>query len=207
MKKIVFDFKFILSAYLLFFLIMLFTVILIPKGGEVLWLNQFKNSYLSFFFRQITHLGEWFLIALLAGYLLWKNKKKFNYLALGFFIQLILSQALKKLFNMPRPLSFFGERQLQIIENTPRLYHYSFPSGHTTTAFFLAFFMILFFRFNKKYSIVVFLLAVLVGISRIYLLAHFKEDVLFGSFLGLISAMVAYFYYNKSIRLESSTDE
>jgi undecaprenyl-diphosphatase len=67
--------------------------------------------------------------------------------------------------------------------------------------------MILFFRFNKKYSIVVFLLAVLVGISRIYLLAHFKEDVLFGSFLGLISAMVAYFYYNKSIRLESSTDE
>jgi membrane-associated phospholipid phosphatase len=33
-------------------------------------------------------------------------------------------------------------------------------------------------------------LAILVGISRIYLLAHFKEDVLFGSFLGVLSALL-----------------
>lgn len=201
MKKIARDFKFILSAYLLFFIAMLIFVFMIPKGNEILWINHFKNPFFSYFFRIITLFGEWFLIVVLAIYLLWKNRKIFPYFALGFFLQLILSQFFKKFFDSPRPLSFFEESQLQLIENTPKLYHHSFPSGHTTTAFFLAFFVILFFKINRKLSLLFFVLAVLVGLSRIYLLAHFKEDILFGSILGLISAILPKYLFEEKNKI------
>jgi membrane-associated phospholipid phosphatase len=190
MKKILTDYKFVFTCYGLFFVSVFVSILLVPKGEEVLWLNHNTNESLSLFFRQITHFGEWFFIAAIALYLLVKNRTNFRFFAIGFFTQLILSQTLKKIFNMPRPLSFFNENQLQLIEHTPKLYHHSFPSGHTTTAFFVAFWLILFYRTSKTISSILIILAILVGISRIYLLAHFKEDVLFGSFLGVLSALL-----------------
>jgi undecaprenyl-diphosphatase len=61
--------------------------------------------------------------------------------------------------------------------------------------------MILFFRINKKISSILLILAILVGISRIYLLAHFKEDVLFGSFLGVVSALLPIYLFEEKNRI------
>lgn len=75
---------------------------------------------------------------------------------------------------------------------------YSFPSGHTFTAFFLGVTITLRWR---KWGFVVLPLALLVGFSRIYLGAHYFSDVLVGGILGACVAIANYFIckliYNK----------
>lgn len=68
---------------------------------------------------------------------------------------------------------------------------YCFPSGHTTmiTAAMTATFIC----FNKKWSWVGFLGVLLMGASRVYLMAHYATDVFGGIIVGLISAVIAYF--------------
>lgn len=74
----------------------------------------------------------------------------------------------------------------------PASYSYaSFPSGHATTAFATA--LILSFWYPK--NTVLFLgLAVLVGLSRVVLGAHFPSDVMLGAVLGSGVALAAHAY-------------
>ena len=75
--------------------------------------------------------------------------------------------------------------------------HYSFPSGHATTAMAL-FALLAYFIYrhnkNKPYrKLIVWLAAliiILVGFSRIYLGVHFLSDVLAGFILGLLWTLV-----------------
>ncbi len=67
---------------------------------------------------------------------------------------------------------------------------YSFPSGHmtvTTTSM-----TALFLCFNKKWSYLGFVYALLTGLSRIYLGVHYCTDVIGGLIVGLISGTLAY---------------
>ena len=64
----------------------------------------------------------------------------------------------------------------------------SFPSRHTDIAF--AFAQSVFFA-DKKLGIVAFVIAVLVGFSRIFVGVHYPVDVFAGAILGITGAFVA----------------
>ena len=68
---------------------------------------------------------------------------------------------------------------------------YCFPSGHTTmiTAAMTA----MFICFNKKWSWIGFIGVLFMGVSRVYLMAHYTTDVLGGIIVGGVSAIVAFF--------------
>jgi membrane-associated phospholipid phosphatase len=68
----------------------------------------------------------------------------------------------------------------------------SFPSGHTSQIFFMATILTrLFLHFALPESIALYILAVLIGFTRIYVGAHYPRDVLGGAMLGSVWGILA----------------
>ena len=65
---------------------------------------------------------------------------------------------------------------------------FSFPSGHTTASFEAA--VAIFLR-NKKWGIAALVLAVLIGVSRFFLVVHFPSDIVAGALCGTLFAYLA----------------
>ena len=66
---------------------------------------------------------------------------------------------------------------------------YSFPSGHTGSAFALA--VVVFMVMPGKYGIIALVLATLMGLSRLYVGIHYPGDVIGGMVLGIITSIIA----------------
>lgn len=101
---------------------------------------------------------------------------------------------LKPFVSRPRPTHYPG-----ILEHVRTLYNYTggkygFVSGHSTNSFGFAIFTSLLFK-NKNYTTVVFLWAIIVGYSRIYLGVHFLSDIIGGVITGLIIGYLVYSAY------------
>ena len=136
----------------------------------------------------ITSLGNAGILWILIGLVLltrrsWRKTGVVLLLALlieAFFCNIVL----KNLVAMPRPFTLHENVQLLI----PAPHDYSFPSGHTGAAFASA--AALYFS-RARYWIVVFVLAVLIAFSRLYLYVHFPTVVLAGIVLGIASAWLA----------------
>ncbi len=106
---------------------------------------------------------------------------------LAVMISTIVAAICKDIFNRPRPLiSMFDVR---IPDKA--LFGGSFPSGHTMTAFAIAFACSMCVP-KLRYILIPF--ALLTGFSRIYVGAHFPLDVIYGglvgAFLGLAAAAI-----------------
>lgn len=132
------------------------------------------------------------LFALIATGFLLMQKKPWSALMLSLSLAggLLLSETMKGLFERGRPPVEF-----QLVETI----NASFPSGHTlmSTVFYLTLGVMLERVFARRrikiYVIsVAVLIALLVGISRIYLAAHWTSDVLAGWSLGAAWAMVCW---------------
>jgi len=88
------------------------------------------------------------------------------------------SHYLKELVARPRPFSVLeGVRPLIEVQG------FSFPSGHATMTFMIAYVISVYFR---KYSFAAYGIALLVCFSRIYEGVHYPADVLGGAILGTI---------------------
>ena len=113
---------------------------LIPKDQIHLFVNRNHGKSLDFLFKYGTWLGDG-LFALFFCILLFFYKTRIAIVAsLSVITSGLVVQVLKRVFfaTMARPVAWFDESaNLYLVEGV-KLYHkYSFPSGHTTTAFAL----------------------------------------------------------------------
>ena len=69
----------------------------------------------------------------------------------------------------------------------------SFPSGHTASSFAAAYVI---YHFNKTLGIVAYILAALIGFSRLYLYLHYPSDVLAGALIGALIGAFAIWLVN-----------
>ncbi len=144
----------------------------------------------------ITHLGRGESQAiLLIFFAIWKRYRTYV-VAAG--LAGIFSGAIRVIFayfvGRMRPSNFSFSHAIEpLYSNT------SFPSGHTTASFAIAF-MILLMNWGKKrcwagWALMV--VATLIGFSRIYVGVHFPTDVLAGAAFGCACASLVYLFLRR----------
>ncbi|MEC9488485.1 MAG: phosphatase PAP2 family protein [Halanaerobium sp.] len=158
----------------------------------ILFLQNFSSPILDRLFQFITMLGEDYFFILLAAFIFWCRDKKFGYL-LGFayLTNGLVNIFLKEAFQIARPIGREGVRSLRLSSAGG----YSFPSGHTQSASAIAASFALRYRNNRVYFTVI-PLAILVGVSRMYLGVHWPTDVLAGLIIGFLWVYIANKIFN-----------
>ena len=111
-----------------------------------------------------------------------------------------LSVLLKKLFDSPRPSGLLESFDIHVIG--PVLTTHSYPSGHTITIFAAISAIVLSFSIQAKLlgsilKIGLLIFAVVVGISRIMVGAHWPLDCLAGACVGWISGVTGIYLSRK----------
>ena len=90
-------------------------------------------------------------------------------------------------------LFHFNHQPFAVLSNTNQLIEKavdnSFPSDHTILFFS---FCMSFWLFKKGRWVIWILLAILVGVSRIWVGVHYPLDVLVGAFIGIVSSVLTY---------------
>lgn len=125
----------------------------------------------------------WMIIA--AFMLIWKKTRMCGIASLTalniMFLtcNLFLKNAVKRM----RPC--WIDTTVELLIPAPR--DYSFPSGHTFAAFTVAYCI---YYYHRKAGIMAFVLAGIIGFSRLYLFVHFPTDVLAGMILGILTGML-----------------
>ncbi|MBN1116500.1 MAG: phosphatase PAP2 family protein [Bacteroidales bacterium] len=200
MKNLLSNLRFILIVFLLVWLILLFVLVIWTKAEIHLYVNQYHNHLSDAFFKYITNLGDGLMPAVLLLIFLFISFRKAFAIGLSGALAGIVSQVLKRLVfkNIPRPKSFFKDlAELYFVPGVDVHSSYSFPSGHSATAFTL-FLVLAYYSKSGPMQLLYLFLALAVGYSRIYLSQHFLIDVYFGALIGIISAFVIIMLIDKS---------
>ncbi len=149
-------------------------------------LHSYASPQLDAVMWAITTLGSTFVVGPLfviaeVALLRVKRRREALFLAIALIGSVIMNGLLKLVFQRPRPDLPWAKTPLD----------YSFPSGHTMNSlvFYLALALIAWIiwgpRIGIPATIGALILAVLIGISRIYLGAHYFSDVVAGFIAGL----------------------
>ncbi len=143
-----------------------------------------SNRLIDIIMPWITNQNNWIIpLCVLFYFLLFKTGKRGRIalviLLIGFgFTDIISAQILKPMFGRIRPSHTMTDSILLLVNKGGK---WSFPSNHAANSFLVATILCYFFSRWKR---PLFLLAMIVGFSRIYVGVHYPGDVLFGALLG-----------------------
>jgi membrane-associated phospholipid phosphatase len=186
-----------LSLVFLFILGCGILLLFIETGDAILFFSERRTTFWDWFFRFGTQLGEEFAY-LITGILALMVRYRYGILvaATGFFVTLI-SFASKMFFAHDRPSVFFRKihalDDINLVEGVDlHVGATSFPSGHTMSGFALFTLLALLSHYKRFLPLVYFAIALIVGLSRIYLVQHFLKDVFMGALMGTLLGIGLY---------------
>ena len=203
MKRIIRNNILFLILFTIIWVVLAIVMLVYSKADIHLYINKFHNTLFDFFFRVTTFLGDGITPALLSVVFLFISFRKSFIIGGGAIVVGVFTQVLKRVFfaDVMRPRAYFEEiAQLYFVPNVNVHTHFSFPSGHTTTAFCL-FFVLAYLVKNRWLKTFCFVLALAAAYSRMYLSQHFLIDVYFGALLGIVSAFISILIFEKPRRL------
>jgi membrane-associated phospholipid phosphatase len=148
-------------------------ILLNVRGSRPKWLDWIMLSF--------TQLGNALAALGIALILFFSGSRTLSYeLMLGSLSLWLVVELIKLLVHRSRP--FIRLEQVRIVGYRPR--GRSFPSGHTSQVFFMTTLIAQHFHLSGWIWIVLYAVAILVGITRMYVGAHYPRDVLAGAILG-----------------------
>ena len=192
----------IYAAFLLFLVFILFKF---SKTDATLWANQFSSPFQDVLYKYMTYLGDFGMATIVVLALLFWKFKYAVVAIISFGATAGVAQFLKKVIyhDVKRPLIEMWKEMHDgtlhtVVDEADQLINFSFPSGHTTSAFSIFCFIAL-LSYNKWVGFTCIVFAILIGYSRVYLCQHFYEDVFLGALIGGIGSLLIYsFFENKT---------
>jgi undecaprenyl-diphosphatase len=165
------------------------------------WIQSIQCGFLNAVMVFITTLGNAgaiFIVLALVLLCTKKYRKAGLAVAVALIVMLICNDLfLKEFFARPQPFNLFDVNPEKYAEwgseyIFPGLVHkpssFSFPSGHTSSAFAAA---IALLWYDRRLGIPTTIFAALMGFSRIYVQVHYCTDVIAGVISGTICALIA----------------
>jgi len=146
-----------------------------------------QNSFFDWFMPFMTDLKNFtYILVVLGAYILWRERR--GGLVFLVFIGLTLAitdpfsgRLLKEWVGRIRPCHVL--EQVRLLNGCNTIY--SFPSSHATNIFAAAFFLVQMF---PRLALLIFVIAAVVGYSRVYVGVHYPLDVIGGAAIGLLIA-------------------
>ena len=200
MKQILYQLRWFFIPYLILLGICLIIKLTCTREEIYYAVNSLYSNWADAAAPYITNVGSgWTVVVLTLILLLFSFRNAFLF-ATANIVTALVAQTLKHYFDAPRPQLYFKDQldRIHFVLGTEQLSLHSFPSGHTVSAFTSAMVLTYLCR-NKLWGFPLFLLAALVGYSRMYLSQHFFEDVTAGSVIGFVITLAwLYWLDNKS---------
>lgn len=147
------------------------------------FLQSIQSPLLDFIFKTFTFFGEQYFIMLIFCWLAWFKDKEFAHkTGFAFCMGMGINQVLKLVFCIQRPwvLDKRIKPNQKILEGATG---YSFPSGHTQSGVTVFGSLAMWFKKNTL-KVTCVILAVLVGVSRLYFGVHTPADVIASFLIG-----------------------
>ena len=160
---------------------------------------QMRNTFFDIFFIFFTRLGDIIPVTIITICLLMIFNKEDRYiLGSSMIITLLINQGLKYIIQRPRP-----PLEERLISQSG----YSYPSGHSMMAMCL--YGVLIYLINTKLknkklkiilTIILSIIILLIGVSRIYVRVHYPSDVLGAYLLTILILIINITLINNHIR-------
>jgi membrane-associated phospholipid phosphatase len=184
-------------AFMAFECLCMVVLISSTRLDQMTWVNSHHALWADFMFRFFTSLAEVFLPITLAIYFYNRKRAFFVPFLTSYAVSTLIIQGIKHLIfpNALRPIAYFANLHLSwyLVPGVDVHTQNSFPSGHTSAAWFMFFWFALLGK-SRLWGLFMALAAIGVAYSRIYLMQHFPIDVTFGAGIGFLSSALVYYF-------------
>ncbi|MEX0568798.1 MAG: phosphatase PAP2 family protein [Candidatus Njordarchaeota archaeon] len=180
-------------------IVILASLILLPFDLPiVIFIANLRHPTLNILFVYFTNYGN-YIFAVIEGIILVlcsksKEKQKYSiaiiFSYVGWFVSSRIVSSLKIITQRPRPYKIAKNLKL----SGTWAGGYSFPSGHSASAFSLSVPLIIETK-SRIIKIVLIFFAILMAFSRVYCGVHYPTDILWGSYIGYIISSSIYNMY------------
>ncbi len=196
------------TYYILFVLFVIIGAVYVmatEKHHLLFLFSDNRTPWLDVFFIQITRGSEWYGYLLFFIILLFTDRIKAGFLAFTALFAAIGALTFKWLFSRPRPaLHLQGTDLLEMFVRVQDISMHtgltSFPSGHALAGFALCTYLTMISPPRQYLGFLFFMLALAIGLSRVYLGHHFFEDIIAGAVVGTVAGYASWLVYRGYIK-------
>jgi|LakMenE01Jun11ns_1017448.scaffolds.fasta_scaffold9906544_2 membrane-associated phospholipid phosphatase len=164
---------------------------------QMTWVNSHHALWADYTFRFFSSLAEVFLPIAFAFYLYLRKRSYLKPFLVSYAVSTLIIQGLKHAVfsHALRPIAYFANLHLSwyLVPGVDVHTNNSFPSGHTSAAWFMFFWFALLGK-SRLWGLFMALIAIGVAYSRLYLMQHFPIDVTFGAGIGFLSSALVYYF-------------